>query len=559
MPLPRISYALRHAPRHALRHARWLLLVVAAAVACGSLDGNDGEQPEATLSLLSRAPLGLHYGERATLSLRYRRDSQPVPGATLSVHLDRDDSGATLSANRLITNDRGEASVLLTAGASEGAFHVVIDAPYAPSLVVDVAVSRFDFGSLDVLVDATAFEAAVLVRAGLVLDSSCAQLPATPMPLPAARQTQASERRATLPFPVLVLMPYSVYARAEDAQGRLLAYGCVDLPDSLLRTGLRPVVSVPLAAAMPSPIGSFDLTIDLVTRPPSPDPFAALACTSGQGQLLLDGLLEALAPVDGALTSRLLAVRAPLDASGCRSGTASSDERMQMMLSATSAGSQLQTIAADLSSVRSRSSLITQLDVTAGSLGQFQARHTLRSIRFAIGASSVHYSLSSLPVITASDLALSQTGSNLMVPPHVLTLGLPGWWARAFVDLVQQPRGILATPAQLFTSAVNAASASALVGCAAIESALCAQVSPPCAGKLVAACTSGRDSSASRLGQALSNSPPGYDLSLSMLLHVEDTSGSLQAQKIHSGQVSGIAGGASGATMLSGAASGPRL
>ena len=533
------------------------LIAVVCATTCG--DGSDDgmTEPAAALALLSRAPLGLHYAERTTLSVRYRRSGQPIPGATLSVHLDRDDSGATLSADRLITNDRGEASVLLTAGASEGAFHVVIEAPLAPSLVVDVAVSRFDFADLDVFVDATAIDSTTLVRAGLVLDASCTQLPVTPQPLSAARLNQASERRATLPFTVLVVKPYSIYARAEDAQGRLLAYGCVDIPETLLRTGLRPLVPVPVTAVMPSPLGTFGLQLDLVTRAPSPDPYAILACPVGQGQLLLDGLLEALGPMDAALANRVAASRSPLDAAGCRVGTGALDERVHTILAAAPSGGQLQSAANDLVALRSAATVNTLLEVTAGSGSQFQARHTLQSIRFTLGPTSTkQYSLSALPVIAANDLTLQQTGASLMVPPHVLTLQLPTWWGRAITDLALTPRGILQPPSALFAAAVNTASANALTGCAAVESVICGVVAAPCAGKLTSVCGAGRDSAAGRLAQALTSSPPGFDLSWSMILHLEDPNGSLKAQKIGSGQVSGIAGGASGSSMLSGTASG---
>lgn len=533
-----------------------VVFAVVFAMACGD-DGDDGaSEPAAALALLSRAPLGLHYAERTTLSVRYRRSGQPVPGATLSVHLDRDDSGATLSADRLITNDRGDASVLLTAGASEGAFHVIIDAPLAPSLVVDVAVSRFDFADLDVFVDATAFDATVLVRSGLVLDTGCAQLPATSSPLPAARINQASERRATLPFTVLVVKPYSIYARAEDAQGRLVAYGCVDIPESLLRTGLRPLVPVPVTPVMPNPVGTYGLTLDLLTRSPSPDPYGALACPAGQGQLVLDGLLEALAPVDAALATRIVAARGALDAMGCRAGMGSIDERVHSSLVAASAGLQLQTVANDLVALRSAATVGTQLEITTGSGSQFQARHGLQTIRFALGPSSKQYSLNALPIVAANDLSVMQTANSLTIPPHVLTLQLPSWWGRAMTDLALAPRGIVQAPPQLFAAAVNTASANAMTGCAAIEGVICSVVAAPCAGKLGTACASGRDSAAGRLTQALTSSPPGFDLSWSMILHAEDPSGSLKVQRIASGQVSGIAGGASGATMLSGSASG---
>ena len=44
------------------------------------------------------------------------------------------------------------------------------------------------------------------------------------------RQQQSSDRLATLPFLKLLVRPYSLLARVEDANGRLVAYGCVDLP-----------------------------------------------------------------------------------------------------------------------------------------------------------------------------------------------------------------------------------------------------------------------------------------------------------------------------------------
>ena len=69
--------------------------------------------------------------------------------------IDSPTGGGTLSTPTAVTNDLGEASVRLTAGAVESAFHVTVAAPLAPELVVDVAVSRFAFGTLRVVLDAS--------------------------------------------------------------------------------------------------------------------------------------------------------------------------------------------------------------------------------------------------------------------------------------------------------------------------------------------------------------------------------------------------------------------
>ena len=537
-----------------------LLCTLGGVSACGDGTEDDNSPPEAALALLSpSAPLGLHYTERATLSVRYRKGNRPVPGATLSVHIDRDDSGATLSADRLITNDRGDTSVLLTAGAAETSFRVVFEVSGVTSLLVYVAVSRFDFGNIDVLADATAFDATALVRVGLVQETPCSALPPSPQPLPATRSNQASERRAPLPFPVLLVKPYGVYARAEDSQGRLVAYGCIEIPDALLRTGLRPLVPVPLSPVMPSPLGSFELDVDLGTRTETTDPFATLACASGQGQLLLDGIDTALAISEMELGSRVRAQRSAEDAGGCRSGPGYLDGRLHTLVAATPSGMQLGAAAPDLGTLRKNLTLGTTLSVFTGGGATYQARHLLRFARFSLTSSSMQYSLTTLPVNEARDLSLAASGATLVVPPHQLMLGLPGLWRQAFEDLALRPRGITQPPSQLFLGAVNSAQAGPLSGCAAVEAQICEIIAAPCTGKIAPACETARDALVSRLTAAVSSSPPTLDLSLSMMLHLEDTTGQLQAQRVTSGEVSGSAKTSTGAVALTGNAHGSRL
>ena len=121
------------------------------------------------------------------------------------------------------------------------------------------------------------------------------------------------------------------------------------------------------------------------------------------------------------------------------------------------------------------------------------------------------------------------------------------------------PRGITQPPSQLFLGAVNSAQAGPLSGCAAVEAQICEIIAAPCTGKIAPACETARDALVSRLTAAVSSSPPTLDLSLSMMLHLEDTTGQLQAQRVTSGEVSGSAKTSTGAVALTGNAHGPRL
>lgn len=538
----------------------WLVLLsILSPAACGDPASTDNTPPMATLAQQSpMGPLGLHYGERAMLQFRYRLQGDPVAGATLRLHIDRDDSGATLSADRLITNDRGDASVLLTAGASESAFHVIVTGPSGAMLSVDVAVSRFDFANMDVLVDASSFATAQQLQAGLLLDTMCAALPATPKAAAAVRSTQVSERRATLPFPTLVVKPYSVAARAEDSQGHLVAYGCVDVPEALLRTGQRALVPVPLSLVTPSPIGNYDLDLDLTAQPPATDPYVTMPCADALGQTLLDEILTALRPTNADLANRLAQLRGALDASGCRTGSGKLDDRLHTPIAATTAGTALSAIGPEAAAIRSKFHLLSTLSVYSGSNLLWQTSHTLREAHFNLGTVVATYPLDTLPVPSVHDLDAAQTGATLALPPHSLTLRFPSLWKRAVEDLSLRPRALTMTPAQLFSAAVNAAQVSALAGCSALEAVSCTGVSPPCTGLVAPACIAARDAVAARLAGAFSDAAPGYDLSLSMLLHLEDAQGTLQAQQISSGEVSGTTTGATFVLPLSGSAQGPR-
>ncbi len=512
----------------------WLLVFVAG---CGETDTHDAGGPQAALSLVSpKAPIGLHYGEQVTLLWRYRLQGQPAAGVTLNLHIDSDNTGATLSADRVVTNDQGEASVLLTAGASEAAFHVLCTAPMADDLSIDAAVSKYAFGSLDLLVDATEVAGSIAVlRAALVEGSTCAALPPTPKLGPVLRAQQATERRAVLPFPTLLVQPYSAIGRVEDVRGRLLAYGCVDLPADLLRTGLHAMVPIPLSLVFPSPLGTYALSLKLDSKPQAPRLWAQMACTSGIGQSLLDAMLSLLPPADGDVM-QLVAARASQGQDGCRSGTDNPDDRLQNLLVANSAGTGLGQVAKDAAALQAELQLASQLEIYAATNRDILGNHLLKTATLDTGLHSATYSLAKLPVPGSSNLLLHQDGNVLLLPAHALTLRLPALWRQALEELSLVPRG-LDPPARLLRDAVEKAQSSAYIGCDAVAAVLCAGLPQSCSSTVKPACTPAKDALANKLTAEFADPPPDLDFSLAISMLMEDPDGTLQAQVLDAGQV----------------------
>lgn len=536
------------------------VLAVVLGLACGDSGPMSSDGPQATVALVSpMGALGLHYGEQATLLFRYRHLGQGVAGTTLSLHIDSDNTGATLSADRIVTNDRGEASVLLTAGAAEAAFHVLVSAPLATDLVVDIAVSRYDFGNLDVSLDASAIPGVTLVRAALVTGTHCSALAPTAKLGPVLRSQQSDKNRAMLPFSTLLFQPYSVLGRAEDAMGRLLGYGCVDLSDELLRTGLRAVVPVPIAPVFPSPLGSYDLTFTLQSKPSSPGIWSQLACPSGLGQVLIDATIQAVPTGDKDVASRLLAARGALDGSGCRTGADKPDERLHALLAGTVAGMTLVPVVQDADALVKGLKLATTLQVYVANGRDTLATHTLTSATLSTSMRSAPYSLATVPVPTVTNLLLTQSGAQLTIPEHALTLRLPALWRRAMSELVLVPRTITMTPAQLYQSAVTTSMSGGKSSCDAVESVLCAMLSAPCIGKLSPACLQATSAIALSMSKSFDDAAPDYDLWLSLSATMEDPDGTLEAQSFDADEVSGRILTGSGTLTLSGTATGTRM
>ena len=196
---------------------------------------------------------------------------------------------------------------------------MLVTVPQAADLVIDVAVSRYAFGSLYIRLDAaTVAASAVAIEAGLFTDQGCSELAPMLKLTGALRSAQAMSPYAELRFTTLLLRDYTVLGRALDRRGRPVAVGCVGMPERLLKSAVAVPLAIPLHPLFISPVGSFTVKSELQLHLPSPL-YAALSCRYGLAQTLLDALVTAVPMADKPLAMRLQAARAALAAiCGCR-------------------------------------------------------------------------------------------------------------------------------------------------------------------------------------------------------------------------------------------------
>jgi hypothetical protein len=315
-----------------------------------------------------------------------------------------------------------------------------------------------------------------------------------------------------------------VVGRGEDQSGRLLGYGCVEVPERLLRADLNIPVEVPLSPVTVSPVGSYALDVKVLPQWPPGQPWLALTCGRGLGLTLVDALLLALGPGD--LAMRLLSARGALDASGCRADgvTPSSDPDriVDTLLQATTAGPTLAAVASEFSPALREQNLKSELTVRGAPSPGFVGEHSLQSLDLKTLSMNQTYSLVGAPLPLAQELLLTQRGDILQVPSHELTIRLPRLWQKALSELVLAPRGVTMTPGQLLAAAVAAARYGTQSGCLAIESAICDQQMTPCRGLIQPACLTAAMAASAGLQAVVTDPPPAPDLRLLLSLRLSD-------------------------------------
>lgn len=524
--------------------------------ACGSTatPPPDGAAPPLALDVVAPGTqIPLHYGMSTTLTVRYRTDDAAMtPQANATVHFSifGDPAGSTLSSDVARTDASGLGSVTLTAGQAEASFRVAATAVNAPEADFDVGVSKLGFVELDAEVSWPGPPAASTVRA-LVYDTlSCASLP--PSPTVPAQFVRASAKPgasdATFQFLALLSKDYALMGRAEDANGKLVAYGCVDIPAALAPPGSISMVPIPMAAVQPSPLGVFTLTSSLTPDPSLTAPVIAPwqtfgGCKYGAAQMLLDVIDATEKTASPSIATAMEMHRDAAGSDGCRPTSATSlDEQLQALLTSpmNAPASALPDILDDLESLVTTLDVTSQLTVTAASDTTFAGEHLLQTAELSLGPMMKTYQLSpfGLPIIDVKDVAIGFDGATLTIGPHAFTLGFAPLWGQALADLSLTVRvaNLASPPVHGLVAAIVAAATRPgnKTGCAAVEDLICSAIGSPSPCSLQAACASAVDGVAQTLSAPLA-APLAPDLSWSGSAAAMDTQAMLVIDTLSGG------------------------
>jgi hypothetical protein len=533
-----------------------LLALAFSGGGCGSppVAPPDGGAPLA-LDIVAPLPaqIPLHYGMSTALQLRYHTDdtaAQAVRGAPVHFSIFGDPAGSTLSADVATTDVNGLAQVTLTAGQAEAAFRIAATAVNAPEADFDVGVSKLGFVEIDASLAWSNALPAGSLRALLYDTLGCASLPPSPtVPAPFVRaQAKSDAQTASFQFLALLSRDYAVVGRAEDANGKLIGYGCVDLPAALAPPGSISMVPVPLAPTLASPLGGYALTTMLqpatALTQPVLTPWQQFGdCAYGAAQMLLDAIDATEKQAAPSIATAIEAHRdAPL-ATGCRPvSTTSLDEQLQGLLMAPPMAptNALPYIADDLEQIVANLTVKSQLTIAAASPSTFSAEHVLQTATIMDGPKAKTYELApfGLPIIDVKNIPVTYDGATLGIGKHGFTIGFAPLWGQALSDM-----SITSRLPSLGTPAVHALVAACVAvatrpgnktGCAAVEDLLCSAIGSPPGCSLQAACSSGIDTVAAGLNAGFAPLR-AIDLAWSGTAMPMDTTGMLLVDTLGSG------------------------
>lgn len=477
--------------------------------------------------------LGLHYGTSVELRVRYRTDDEarvPLGGRVVRFSIFSDPAGSTLARDRALTDRDGVAVVTLTAGQAEATFRVVAEATNAPEAEIDVSISKLDFVELGVDLAWPAGDAATTtLRALMYDDRTCAALPAAAsQPAPFRALASANTTQTTLFFHSLLSQRYALVGRAEGAKGRLVGYGCLDLPAALLPPGSESTVPLPLVAVPLSPLGQYAIHSQL-------HPTAALAqavrspwqtfgtCPYGAAQLLLDamGVSEQRAPAP-----------AP---DGCRPVSANTlDQQLQDLLAAPPMApvALLPAAVRDLEAITGTVELDSRLTIRPSGPSSFVGEHALGRAGFGVAGHTQSYDLVALglPVIDVPEVPVRSDGTTLTVARHEFTFGWTTLWKQAFIDLSLTGHfpGLGEDPfLGLVQRVVAPATRNGKTGCAALDD-LAKSASPK------SSCVDSLTNVAAALAAPFA-AAPGVDLAPEGVVGMVDPDGDLQTDTLTGG------------------------
>jgi len=568
------------------------LAILALAAACA---GGSAPQQPGKLSLVALEKIiGLAPNQVRDIGFRLSSGGVPVGEQTVTFSLMKAEGGAASSemifAKTAATDSKGIALARMKAG---GTAHLFLKAKTEvgdATAQVEIIVIEGDSGTVRVEpFFAPGSEAQPQVTRIDVLffdDKACRNLmPASP-PAPTRptaflhRLAGETTRWETAEF---TLVPtgksYAVVGRAL-AHERAVAAGCVDLPGATLAPGGVIKLGLPLNDAIPDPVGSYAVTMELRFLPTLADAAAVTAayrkladCPFDPAELLLDCTLDALSPAttedpldclpasdpanEGPVAAKLALHRGlPIvDGSGVPTGCRGPrDPGGQVSYDAVVLGLfgspkptllvSLPAIANDAAHLFEQITVASTLVVEPDSpLGRYSITHTLTSAFFKntplsmvmpdgmpqgtakVVATEVGIASYPVPIPTAYSRGMT-VEDQLIVGEQGFTLRLGTLARTAFVALAERYGSFGGATGLMTTLAGLARSPDGTYrGCAAIDHALCGRIGEE-PGCLVNACGTGMTAFATILDEAFDAvDGAGLDLYMSGTTSLHDVHG----------------------------------
>ncbi len=560
-----------------IAHAGAALALCAGLAACPDpTPSADGGTARGFLQILNAGgqDVGLRPNKESSLRVRYTdRLGNPFARAAIQVAIYGDPKGSTLSLSTTVTDDNGEASVTVRAGASAATFSVRITASQ-DKVTFYIEVTTAELGALSIqskYSGSLPLLSLVKVTYFLTHDATCATIDPLKPP-PDARERETSLVGPLVPFKAVPLdKDHAVMARARDAKDVVRAVGCVDVPRSVLKPDRSVMVWLALWDQLPRAQGAYDLVTTITISKGSaagswPRPVAdALApwtdlsdCQHDPAQLLLDCIIDAVDSADpldckvpatglSAKTAALMAERGALSA-GCRGDTtARGSPSLDKTVTQIMAGNHKGTLTA----------LAKVPGAALGALGQVQlestlelgplnasgvtaARHTLQIVTFRSAKAKTSHKVSQigLPAVQALGVkATVSTNWHLSLARHQLSLRYGLMARQAMGELVLAKAGLPGSSAALAAKLAGLVDTTfggkPFSGCPALEALACkaARLGPGC---LKQACANGLTALATYLdaGFAAMDAHAGPDLSLEGSVDLLDSDGDLKVDNL---------------------------
>jgi hypothetical protein len=492
--------------------------------------------------------IALAYGMPVLLQVRYHQadaTSLPVAHAPVRFSFFGDPAGSTLSSDLGQTDADGLAQVTLTAGQADASFHVIATAANAAQVVFEVGVlaNVALFVEIDAGLSWNNPTPAAYLSALLYDSLSCAALPPSqmaPVQWVRAGTPQLGAQMASFQFTALLARDYAVVARATDASGKLLGYGCVNLPATIVPQGSISMVPVPLSPVIASPVGSFTLTTMLTPMMTLAQPALMVwqrfgTCQNGVEQMLLDAI-ETQAP------SLAMLIHMQRDTSCPPTSTSSLDQQLQTLLitPASKAIMQLSSDVADLGKITAALTVTSQLTISPLGGTSYVGEHVLQTAMMFNGA-MYPLPIFALPLLDSKEIPINYDGTTLRIGMHGFTLGFLPLWGQTLSDIVMSGLGVpprmtpIAVATQtLVTGIVTPAARSGKMGCAAVEDLICTAIGMSGTCGLQTACNNAIMTVAGQLSGPFAP-PATIDLTWSGTATAMDSTGMLVIDTLTSG------------------------